>query len=246
VSGFRLLDLVVDWAQAVSWENAAMENRYTGVFERVGDWWTAYVEELPGCNVQERTLEEARVSLGEAIQGIVQANREVVRVAFALFLVSSLASAGPGQEGEQASRPSTAAVDHATVTVPEEVAWGPASPRLPPGAMFALIDGDPSKPGGAYTFRAKLPDGYSVPPHWHPMDENVTVIQGTFRLGMGRVFDPEKLRDLPAGSFVRLPKGEPHFNAIEGETIIQLHGIGPYDIHYINPSDDPSQRPGAK
>ena len=63
----------------VTWENVVMENQYTGVFERVGDWWTAYVEELPGCNVQESTLEEARESLKEAIQAIVQANREVAR-----------------------------------------------------------------------------------------------------------------------------------------------------------------------
>jgi predicted RNase H-like HicB family nuclease len=60
-------------------ENAFMENQYTGVFEHVGDWWPAYVEELPGCNVQERTLEEARESLKEAIQAIVQANRELAR-----------------------------------------------------------------------------------------------------------------------------------------------------------------------
>ena len=136
-------------------------------------------------------------------------------------------------------------MDHATVAVPEEIEWGPASPKLPARAKFARIDGDPFKPGAAYTFRAKLPDGYSVPPHWHPMDENVTVIQGTFRIAMGRTFDREKLRDLPAGSFARLPKGEPHFNVMKGETIIQFHGIGPYDINYVNPADDPSQRPGV-
>jgi hypothetical protein len=165
-----------------------------------------------------------------------------IQAAFAFLAVSTLASAGSGEERQQAGRVIAAGVDHATVTVPDEVAWGPASPRLPPGAKFALIDGDPSKAGGAYTFRAKLPDGYSVPPHWHPMDENVTVIQGTFRLGMGQTFDRKKLRDLPAGSFARLPRGEPHFNVIKGETIIQFHGIGPYDIHYVNPADDPSRQ----
>ncbi|PYQ21680.1 MAG: HicB family protein [Acidobacteria bacterium] len=56
-----------------------MDNRYTGVFEQVGDWWIGYVEELPGCNVQERSLEEARESLKEAVQLIVQANRELAR-----------------------------------------------------------------------------------------------------------------------------------------------------------------------
>jgi hypothetical protein len=125
---------------------------------------------------------------------------------------------------------------------PDDVKWGPASPKLPPGAQFAVLEGDPSKPGAPYTLRAKLPDGYSVPPHWHPMDEKITVIQGTIRLGMGEKFDHAKLRHLPAGSYALLPKGEPHFNLYQGETIIQLHGAGPYDIHYVNPADDPSRR----
>jgi hypothetical protein len=74
------------------------------------------------------------------------------------------------------------------------------------------------------------------------MDEHITVIQGTIRLGMGKQFNPEALRDLPAGSYARLPKEEPHFNLYKGATIIQLHGIGPYDIHYVNPADDPSKK----
>jgi hypothetical protein len=125
---------------------------------------------------------------------------------------------------------------------PDDVQWGPASPKLPPGAQFAVLEGDPSKPGVPYTLRAKVPDGYSVPPHWHPMDEKVTVIQGVMRLGMGEKFDSAKLRDLPAGSYALLPKGQPHFNQYHGETIIQLHGIGPYDINYVNPADDPRRK----
>lgn len=60
-------------------QNPTVENRYTGVFEQVGDWWIGHVEELPGCNVQERSLDEARESLKEAIQLIVQADRELAR-----------------------------------------------------------------------------------------------------------------------------------------------------------------------
>jgi hypothetical protein len=132
------------------------------------------------------------------------------------------------------------------MVVPDDVKWRPASSKLPPGAQLAVLDGDPSQPGAPYTIRAKLPDGYSVPPHWHPMDEHITVIQGTIRLGMGKQFNSEALRDLPAGSYARLPKEEPHFNLYKGETIIQLHGIGPYDIHYVNPADDPSQKGDRK
>jgi len=129
------------------------------------------------------------------------------------------------------------------MVTPEEVEWRPGPPKLPPGALVAVLEGDPSKPGLPYTFRAKLPDGYSVPPHWHPMDEHITVIRGTILLGMGTEFDPAKLRELPAGSYARLPQNEPHFNRYRGETVIQLHGIGPYDIQYVDPADDPTNKP---
>jgi hypothetical protein len=128
------------------------------------------------------------------------------------------------------------------VALPGELKWGPASPKLPPGAQFARIAGDPSKPGVPYVFRAKLPDGFSVPPHWHPMDENVTVISGTFMLGFGKVLDTTATRVLAAGSYSLLPKGMPHFNVVKGETILQFHGIGPYDIRYVNPADDPTRK----
>jgi quercetin dioxygenase-like cupin family protein len=129
---------------------------------------------------------------------------------------------------------------HVTVS-PSEVKWGPASPKLPPGARFAILVGDPKVPGAAYVFRAKLPDGYSVPPHWHPMDENVTVISGTFLLGFGERLDKAATRELTAGSYAMLPKNVPHYNVMKGETILQFHGIGPYDIEYVNPEDDPTR-----
>ena len=56
-----------------------MENQYTGVFEQVGDWWIGYAEELPGCHVQESSLDQARAALREAIQDVLQANRELAR-----------------------------------------------------------------------------------------------------------------------------------------------------------------------
>jgi quercetin dioxygenase-like cupin family protein len=78
------------------------------------------------------------------------------------------------------------------------------------GAQFAKLVGDPSKPGEPYVFRVKLPDGYSVRPHWHPMDENVTVIQGVFTLGFGTRIDSANMRNLPAGSYALLPKEVRH------------------------------------
>jgi quercetin dioxygenase-like cupin family protein len=122
------------------------------------------------------------------------------------------------------------------------VKWGPAPPGLPPGAQIGVLLGDPSKPGMPYVLRAKLPAGYKVPPHWHPTDENVTVLQGTLLIGKGDKLDPSTMEELPAGSFMRMPQGMRHYAIAKGETILQLHGMGPFDIAYVNPSDDPRKR----
>ena len=125
----------------------------------------------------------------------------------------------------------------------DELTWGPAPPGLPPGAELAVVSGDPSKEGLPFTMRAKFPDGYQVPPHWHPTDENVTVIQGTINLGEGDKFDRSTTKALPAGSFAVMPKGMHHFAWASGETIVQIHGIGPFAITYVNPADDPRKKP---
>jgi quercetin dioxygenase-like cupin family protein len=132
---------------------------------------------------------------------------------------------------------------HHTLLAPEEMKWGPAPPGLPAGAELAVVSGDPSKEGLPFTMRAKFPDGYQVPPHWHPTDENVTVIQGTINLGEGDKFDRSATKALPAGSFAVMPKGMHHFAWANGETIVQIHGIGPFAITYVNAADDPRKKP---
>jgi quercetin dioxygenase-like cupin family protein len=129
---------------------------------------------------------------------------------------------------------------------PDAIKWGPAPPGLPPGAQMAVLVGDPTKAGAPYVTRAKLPDGYKVPPHWHPSDENVTVLQGTLLMGQGEKFDPSKAEELPAGSFMRMPKTMRHFAVAKGETIIQLHGTEPFEINYVNPADDPRKKDDKK
>jgi quercetin dioxygenase-like cupin family protein len=121
---------------------------------------------------------------------------------------------------------------------PDEVKWGPGPPGLPPGVKAAVLVGNPTK-AGPYVIRAKMPAGYKVPPHWHSSDENVTVIQGALWVGKGERFDADASKELPAGSFMRMPKTMRHFAWTKGETVIQVHGIGPFDINYINPADDP-------
>jgi anti-sigma factor ChrR (cupin superfamily) len=125
----------------------------------------------------------------------------------------------------------------AAVTInPDAVKWNP----LMPGIQIAALAGDSSKPG-PYTVRLKFADGVKVAPHWHPEDENVTVLQGTFLAGMGEKYDAAALREFPTGSFILMPKEMRHFAAARGETIMQLHGNGPFVINYVNPADDPSK-----
>jgi quercetin dioxygenase-like cupin family protein len=135
-----------------------------------------------------------------------------------------------------------AAMRHVLLT-PDAIKWGPAPPALPPGAQVAVLSGDPKK-AGLYVIRAKMPDGYVVPPHWHPHDENVTVLKGTLVMGMSEKFDKEGGRELPVGSYVRMPKGVPHYARAKGETVIQVHAMGPLVINYVNPSDDPRKKKG--
>lgn len=120
----------------------------------------------------------------------------------------------------------------------EEIQWkdGPAS--LPAGAKFAVLEGDPTKEG-LFTMRLLLPDGFKIPPHWHSKVEHVTVISGIFNIGMGEKFDQTSTRAMPAGTFGFWPPEMKHFAWAKGETLLQLHGAGPWTITYVNPSDDP-------
>jgi quercetin dioxygenase-like cupin family protein len=121
---------------------------------------------------------------------------------------------------------------------PDAVTWEPAPPALPPGAQAAVISGDPSS-DGLYVMRLKLPDGYKVPAHNHPTSEYVTVLSGTFNLGMGDKLDVSKGQPLTAGGFAEAPANMNHFAWASGETIVQVHGKGPFEITYVNPADDP-------
>ncbi|MCC5822786.1 MAG: cupin domain-containing protein [Phycisphaerales bacterium] len=122
--------------------------------------------------------------------------------------------------------------------VADEIAWESGPRSLPDGAEYAVLEGDPSGPG-MFVMRLKLPDGFVIPPHTHPGVERVTVISGAFHLGHGGRFDPDRLERLPAGSFTVMPPGMRHFAVAEGETVVQITSIGPWEIDYINPADDP-------
>jgi quercetin dioxygenase-like cupin family protein len=124
---------------------------------------------------------------------------------------------------------------------PDEIKWGPAPPSLPRGAMLAVIEGKPSEPG-PFTMRLKFPAGFKVAPHSHPAIEHLTVLSGTINFGMGDTFDAAKLKPMRAGSFIVMPVGTHHFVETREETVIQVHGVGPWGVKYVNPEDDPSKR----
>jgi quercetin dioxygenase-like cupin family protein len=120
----------------------------------------------------------------------------------------------------------------------EKIEWQEGPPSLPNGAKIAVLEGDPTKEG-PFVFRVKLPDGYRIPPHTHPKTERVTVISGTFNLGMGETFDAERSMPMPAGTYGYWEAGMKHFVWIKGETVVQFHGLGPWTIQYLNPANDP-------
>lgn len=123
----------------------------------------------------------------------------------------------------------------------QEIKWVAAPASIPPGAEAAVLYGDPGKEG-QFAFRLKLPKGYSIPPHTHPKPEIVTVISGTFRLGMGEAADSSKAQPLGAGSFFAMSPGMAHFAYADEETVVQLNSVGPWSIVYVNPADDPRKK----
>jgi ChrR Cupin-like domain len=128
---------------------------------------------------------------------------------------------------------------HIMVT-PTDLKWADI-PSLPPGAKIAVIEG-PLTETGPFTFRLKLPADYKIPAHWHPAIEHVTVISGTFNMGTGDKLDVAKTKPLSAGSVAIMQPKTNHFGWTKEETIIQVHGVGPWGVTYVNPEDDPRKK----
>jgi len=163
-------------------------------------------------------------------------------VVFCAALVLSLRA---GADAKKAAAPTkaTSMADH--IITPDMLKFGPV-PSLPAGAEAAGLSGDMSKKGSEFTVRLRVPDGWKVPPHFHPAEEHVTVLQGAFWMGMGDKFDEGGLKEMRVGGFHAIPKGVHHFGMAKGQTVIQLHGVGPWGITYVNPSDDPRKKAAEK
>jgi quercetin dioxygenase-like cupin family protein len=128
-----------------------------------------------------------------------------------------------------------------TILGSSDIKWSPGPPSIPAGAQAAVLYGDPGK-DGLFALRLKLPKGYVLAPHTHPKPEVVTVISGTFRLGMGETADRNKAQPLGAGSFLALHPGMAHFAFADEDTVIQLNSTGPWSLTYVNPNDDPRKK----
>jgi quercetin dioxygenase-like cupin family protein len=155
-----------------------------------------------------------------------------------LFLLLALAG------GAVAAEPGDHDAMHHAVTHAANTAWGPAPPSLPAGVQAAVLAGDPGKEG-SFTLRLKMPPGYRVPRHWHPTDEAVTLIEGDLTLSMG---EAGMAHDgvLAPGDFVNLPAHMHHQASSSGGAVVQVQAIGPFEINYIDPKDDPRNAPAQK
>jgi hypothetical protein len=167
----------------------------------------------------------AAFSHGQQVRWLPRAAVALVLLGVVAFQVWAQSHDGPG--------------GHAMI-MPSELKWSDV-PSLPPGAKIAVIEG-PMSEAAPFTVRIKLPANYKVPAHWHPAIEHVTVLSGTFHMGMGDKLDITKTRALTPGGIAIMQPRSHHFGWTEVETIVQLHGVGPWGVTYVDPSDDPRKK----
>lgn len=167
-----------------------------------------------------------------------------LRTAAITLLVTGILTAPAAPDAAQAQTAHTAATPAAHVIVAHEAAmkWQDGPGSLPPGAQFVLLEGNPAE-DGPLTLRLRFPANYRIPPHFHPAIEHVTVLSGTFHVGMGKQFDPSAATALSAGSFAVVPVEHAHY-AFTGDepVVIQLHSTGRWGVTYVSPADDPRKR----
>lgn len=136
---------------------------------------------------------------------------------------------------------SVVAADTPPVKSAKDITWGAPPPVFPAGAKFALVAGDPASTG-LVTVRLELPPGYAIPAHVHPTDEHVTVLKGTFSIGMGDVVDKAHALTLSTGGYGVAMANMHHYAYTSTGATIQVHMQGPFAMTYVNPADDPRRK----
>jgi quercetin dioxygenase-like cupin family protein len=167
-------------------------------------------------------------------------------IPIAMLCLASMVWAGvSGADDKAAATGTKAATPEHRIILPGDLKWVAAPPSLPAGAKVAVLYGDPNA-AGPFAMRILIPAGYAVPPHWHPADENVTVISGEFIMGVGEKQDSSKAHTLPAGAVSIMPAGVRHYAWSTLGAVIQVNAIRPWGITYVDPQDDPRGPPAAK
>lgn len=124
--------------------------------------------------------------------------------------------------------------------IPAEALVGTPSVEMGGKMQLAVVQGNPMLAGSPYTLRLSCTDGTKIAPHWHPTAENVTVVKGTFAIGMGSKWNDAALKELPAGSFASAPARMRHFAMCKGDSVLQVHGIGPFVVNFVE-----ANKPGS-
>lgn len=162
---------------------------------------------------------------------------------FPTTIALSLLAAAPALAADATKKTDAPKAEAQTINA-AEIKWGATPPDVPKGAEMAVLHGDPSKKA-PFTLRLKMPAGYKIPPHWHSNDEQLTILSGAFILHMGDTMDAPA-HSLAAGGFHFLPAKMHHAAETKGETVVQVDGVGPFDIHYLNPADNPNKAAAMK
>jgi quercetin dioxygenase-like cupin family protein len=164
-----------------------------------------------------------------------------------LALVTSGTGCGrqkPESGTVEATKDSTSAAVVSDTSTTASLQWGPAPPVFPAGAKMAVVSGDPSK-AELFQVELSMPNGYKIPPHFHPTDEVVEVKEGTFLVGMGDTLDPKKTGPMKQGDKATVPANAHHFGIARGATIVSVSARGPFALTYVNPADDPRKKPST-
>jgi len=196
-------------------------------------WATERRRVLPGMPVGSIFSPARAPKSGQSFKQRNLMRKTVVRKYLAVFVaIAALAMAASSQEKKESTEA------HKIVRF-GDLKWTP----IIKGCDLAPVAGDMNTEATPFVLRIRCADGSKIPAHWHPTDENVTVLKGTFLVGMGESFDESKLQTMNVGNFVTVPKEMRHFAMTKGETIVQVHAMGPFKVNWVNPSEvDP---PGA-
>ena len=163
------------------------------------------------------------------------------KVLLLIFLLASLVLAQTVKKKTGTTTSKASTTPTGVIATPDKISWGDPPPILNPGAKMAVLSGNPNG-AGEFVVRLKMPDGYKIMPHWHPTQEDVTVISGELRVAMGDKWDDSKLQALTPGSFAAMPARHRHYVLSRGDTEVQVNGMGPFKLVYVNPTDDPSKK----